>query len=56
MKILIQRPVKDSDRLFLQRSQCGFDGNDPKVCCPTVTTTPPPNNDGSQTNAGIYRR
>ncbi|KAJ8982918.1 hypothetical protein NQ317_004574 [Molorchus minor] len=31
--ILQKRPIKSSDADFLRRSQCGFEGTLPKVCC-----------------------
>ncbi|XP_017777054.1 PREDICTED: serine protease easter-like isoform X2 [Nicrophorus vespilloides] len=35
LNILQKRPVSPDDADYLRRSQCGFVGNDPKVCCPT---------------------
>ncbi|KAJ8928431.1 hypothetical protein NQ314_019020 [Rhamnusium bicolor] len=43
--ILQHRPIKSQDADHLRRSQCGFEGTLPKVCCPlsqqptTPTTT-----------------
>lgn len=35
VNILQRRPVSAADGDYLRRSQCGFSGNEPKVCCPT---------------------
>lgn len=32
--ILKNRPIKPQDADYLRRSQCGFEGSLPKVCCP----------------------
>lgn len=40
LQILRQRPISDKNRDFLQQSQCGFAGTDPKVCCPSKDTAP----------------
>lgn len=33
--ILKRRPISSSNADLLRRSQCGFVGTTPKVCCPT---------------------
>ncbi|XP_066245747.1 serine protease easter-like [Euwallacea similis] len=52
--ILKTRPISSSDADFLRRSQCGFLGTTPKVCCPTgpvgSTTTQAPINQGIQSD------
>ena len=32
------RPVPQAVLDFLRKSHCGFEGNNPRVCCPTQTT------------------
>lgn len=47
LNILQSRPLKPGAIDFLKQSQCGFDGNDPRVCCPVqsgTTGTPNTNN------------
>ncbi|KAG5894889.1 hypothetical protein JTB14_030594 [Gonioctena quinquepunctata] len=43
--LLQHRPIKSQDADYLRRSQCGFEGTLPKVCCPftsqPVTTSRP---------------
>lgn len=38
-------PLSNNDRYYLQRSQCGWQGRTPLVCCPdslvTATQSPP---------------
>ncbi|XP_011503619.1 PREDICTED: serine protease easter-like [Ceratosolen solmsi marchali] len=33
MHLLQQKPLSESIVLYLQKSQCGFEGSNPKVCC-----------------------
>lgn len=43
--LLSFRPLPQADITYLRKSQCGFVGTLPKVCCPpnsAATTTPPP--------------
>ncbi|XP_071450630.1 serine protease ea-like isoform X2 [Hetaerina americana] len=47
LSALQTKPLPQPTRDFLKRSQCGFQGKDPLVCCPTndqppAGTTPPP--------------
>ncbi|KAK0182004.1 hypothetical protein PV327_000179 [Microctonus hyperodae] len=52
LQILVNRPMTPEGVQFLRNSQCGFEGNDPKVCCPIVnnqtpsTTSEEPNQPG----------
>jgi len=41
--LTMTRPLTNEVIDFLRKSQCGFSGNSPLVCCPvsTVTTTEP---------------
>ncbi|XP_037818581.1 serine protease easter-like [Lucilia sericata] len=50
--ILVSSPLRDADRLYLSRSQCGYQNGKVLICCPdryrqvtqqTVPPTPPPN-------------
>jgi len=54
VKMLQQRPIEPDDYEYLTKSSCGFDGRDPKACCPmsTETSTPvkPITNSGSITS------
>lgn len=49
LKILRKRPLANSEADFLRRSQCGFEGSDPKVCCPSEQSSEPT---PSQENVG----
>lgn len=39
--ILQQRPLREDDLQYLQRSQCSFDRSNPIVCCPSSPTPRP---------------
>lgn len=62
LQLLNKRPLSASNADFLRRSQCGFEGTDPKVCCPltnneNVQTTPKPSRGDSITvnkNPGMF--
>lgn len=41
-KILLRVPLRRQDRVFLQRSQCGWLNNQPLVCCSDVDDEPKP--------------
>jgi len=51
--ILQRRPVSAADADYLRRSQCGFSGNEPKVCCPTSGSYN--NQDEVTTRSTIYK-
>lgn len=36
--ILKKKPISPEDSDYLRKSGCGFEGMDPKVCCPLSTT------------------
>lgn len=40
--ILQQRPLRDEDLQYLQRSQCSFERNNPIICCPSFSSQPTP--------------
>lgn len=54
VNLIIQNQQKRNEAIeaYIKKSICGYDGNDPKVCCPglifadTVTTTPATNQPG----------
>lgn len=39
--ILKKRPISSANADLLRRSQCGFEGTTPKVCCPDENAPPP---------------
>lgn len=45
LQLLNRRPLTASNADYLRRSQCGFEGTDPKVCCPLT------NNESAQTTS-----
>ena len=52
MEILRSKPLDNEKVRYLQRSQCGFEGKNPNVCCPlspgaNTQTSRPPNNEGT---------
>ncbi|XP_046402808.1 serine protease easter-like isoform X2 [Ischnura elegans] len=55
LSALQAKPLPQSTLDFLRRSQCGFQGRDPLVCCPSTnpppgsSTTPPPASDNEVT-------
>nr|XP_015836792.1 PREDICTED: uncharacterized protein LOC661375 [Tribolium castaneum] len=55
--LLERRPITASTADYLRRSQCGFVGTYPKVCCPsgrtTITTNPPPVVEGPTENTDV---
>lgn len=52
LKVLTKRPLTNSDADFLRRSQCGFEGSDPRVCCPEGQTTRPLPSGDDDNNSG----
>lgn len=42
LSILQTTPLQPEAIEFLKQSQCGFDGNDPRVCCPIQNENPDP--------------
>lgn len=50
MNILETRPLPPGAVEFLKQSQCGFEGKDPRVCCPTGGSTPPRGDNQNETN------
>ncbi|KAJ4436616.1 hypothetical protein ANN_16747, partial [Periplaneta americana] len=55
LSLLKQKPVRPETADFLRRSQCGFEGRNPKVCCPssqTVPDVPTPGEDDDRLSGG----
>ncbi|XP_076762223.1 CLIP domain-containing serine protease HP8-like [Xylocopa sonorina] len=57
LNILQTRPLKPEAIDFLRESQCGFDGNDPRVCCPVQNGKNPvdPGGNSKPTESSVQR-
>ncbi|XP_012265988.2 uncharacterized protein LOC105691829 [Athalia rosae] len=51
VQLLQARPLRNDAYDLLKQSHCGFQGKDPKVCCPSLGTSTRPR--GDQANPGV---